>query len=42
MMDVKMNTTVFMCSSSHPSHSKNSIPFSQFLRLRRLYETVGL
>ena len=23
-------------SSSHPSHVKNSIPFSQFLRLRRL------
>ena len=25
-----------MYSSSHPSHVKNSIPFSQFLRLRRL------
>ena len=25
-----------LCSSSHPSHVKNSIPFSQFLRLRRL------
>ena len=23
-------------SSSHPSHAKNSIPYSQFLRLRRL------
>ena len=23
-------------SSSHPSHAKNSIPFSRFLRLRRL------
>ena len=23
-------------SSSHPSHVKNAIPFSQFLRLRRL------
>ena len=24
-------------SSSHPQHVKNAIPFSQFLRLRRLY-----
>ena len=32
----RKNTIVFMYSSSHPSHVKNSIPFSQFLRLRRL------
>ena len=25
-----------LCSSSHPSHVKNSKPFPQFLRLRRL------
>ena len=25
-----------LCSSSHPSNVKNSIPYSQFLRLRRL------
>ena len=28
-------------SSSHPSHVKNSIPFSQFLRLRRLCSDVS-
>jgi len=40
-MDVKMNTTNIICCihlhiHSHPSHVKNSIPYSQFLRLRRL------
>ena len=29
--------TYFLHSSSHPSHVKNFIPFSQFLRLRRSY-----
>ena len=27
----------FLCSSSHPSQVKNSISFTQILRLRRLY-----
>ena len=30
------SNSYLLYSSSHPSHVKNSIPFSQFLRLRRL------
>ena len=33
--NLQIPTVICCISSSHPSHVKNSIPFSQFLRLRR-------
>ena len=36
MFTTNLQIHSYLYSSSHPSHIKNSIPFSQYLRLRRL------